>query len=307
MNVLYAGDPAQWPRYQPALAAAFAGAGIDATIACDLPPADVDYIIYAPNGPLSDFAPYTRAKAVLSLWAGVENVVTRVPAHLPLTRMVDQGLKEGMVEWVSGQVLRHHLGLDPMINRTLGWTKAVPPLARQRTIGILGLGELGAACAAALVALNFKVHGYSRRAKALPDVTCHSGPDGLADILKVSEILVLLLPRTPDTENTLNAETLALLPKGAVIINPGRGALIDDDALLAALNSGQIQHATLDVFRIEPLPQSHPFWTHPGITVSPHIAAETRPETASMVIAENIRRHMAGERVLHLVDRQAGY
>ncbi|MEO8530405.1 MAG: glyoxylate/hydroxypyruvate reductase A [Deltaproteobacteria bacterium] len=307
MKVLYAGDPADWPRYQPALTTAFTEAGLTAEVSDDLPAGQVDYIIYAPNGGLIDFAPYTRVKAVLSLWAGVEKIVTKVPAHLPLTRMVDQGLKDGMVEWVTGQVLRHHLGLDPMIRKTLGWVKHVPPLARHRSIGILGLGELGRACAQALAALNFDVHGYSRHAKTLPGITTHSGPDGLKDILNTSEILVLLLPNTPATENTLNAETLALLPKGAVIINPGRGALIDDDALLAALDTGHIQHATLDVFRIEPLPENHPFWSHPHVTVSPHIAAETRPETASQVIVENIRRHEAGERMLHLVDRQAGY
>ena len=115
------------------------------------------------------------------------------------------------------------------------------------------------------------------------------------------------MPDTPATENTLNARTLALLPRGAFVINPGRGPLIDDSALLSALDTGQVAHATLDVFRIEPLPEAHPFWTHPGVTVTPHIASETRPGTASEVVAENIRRNEAGEPLLHLVDRSAGY
>lgn len=126
-------------------------------------------------------------------------------------------------------------------------------------------------------------------------------------MLRQSQILILLLPSTAATENTLNAETLAMLPKGAFIINPGRGPLIDDNALLAALDSGQIGHATLDVFRVEPLPQDHPFWAHPKVTVTPHIASETRAPSASRAIVENIRRGEAGEPFLYLVDRSAGY
>src|SRR5690606_35526617 len=130
---------------------------------------------------------------------------------------------------------------------------------------------------------------------------------GLAQALSDAAIVVTLLPLTPATESLLNAERLAALPKGAVIINPGRGALIDDQALLAALDSGAVGHATLDVFRIEPLPDDHPYWTHPSVTVTPHIAAETRPNTASQVIVENIRRGEAGEPFLHLVDLARGY
>jgi glyoxylate/hydroxypyruvate reductase A len=122
-----------------------------------------------------------------------------------------------------------------------------------------------------------------------------------------AEIVVLLLPRTAATENLLGDRRLSLLARGASIINPGRGTLIDDDALLSALDSGQVGHATLDVFRVEPLPANHPFWHHPRVTVTPHIAAQTRPATSSAVIAENIRRGEAGEPFLHLVDRARGY
>ncbi|MBV1902355.1 MAG: glyoxylate/hydroxypyruvate reductase A, partial [Marinosulfonomonas sp.] len=135
----------------------------------------------------------------------------------------------------------------------------------------------------------------------------HHGSAGLARVLAQAEILVLLLPLTSATENTLNVENLNLMPKGAVVINPGRGQLIDDNALLGALDCGQISHATLDVFRQEPLPADHPYWTHPSVTVTPHVASETRPETASQVIAENIRLCEAGEEMKFLVDRAAGY
>jgi glyoxylate/hydroxypyruvate reductase A len=154
-----------------------------------------------------------------------------------------------------------------------------------------------------LRALNFPVTGWSRTEKP----GCLHGEEGLRKALSGAQIVVLLLPKTPETENLLNAERLALLPKGAVILNPGRGALIDDAALLAALDAGHIGHATLDVFRVEPLPADHPFWTHPRVTVTPHIAADTRAYSAARVIAENIRRGEAGEPFLHLVDRARGY
>ncbi|MFN3281276.1 MAG: NAD(P)-dependent oxidoreductase, partial [Tabrizicola sp.] len=183
------------------------------------------------------------------------------------------------------------------------WDPTGPPLARGRPVTILGMGALGSACAAALRALNFPVTGWSRT----PKPGCLHGEDGLRQALATAQVLVLLLPRTPETEAILNAERLALLPKGAVILNPGRGALIDDAALLAALDAGHIAHATLDVFRIEPLPPDHPYWSHPRVTVTPHIAADTRASSAARVIAENIRRGEAGEPFLHLVDRARGY
>ena len=157
------------------------------------------------------------------------------------------------------------------------------------------------------MSLGFDVSGWSRSAKNLPGVTCHHGEQGLAEALSRAEIVVLLMPDTADTENTLNAQTLSLLPKGARIINPGRGPLIDDDALLVALDSGQVGHATLDVFRTEPLPQDHPYWAHPNVTVTPHVAAETNPRTASEVIAEQIRRGEAGLPFENVVDRTRGY
>ena len=138
-------------------------------------------------------------------------------------------------------------------------------------------------------------------------ITTLHGSDGLSEALENAEILVLLLPDTPATRDLLDTERLGQLPRGAVIVNPGRGPLIVDDALIAALDSGQIAHATLDVFRTEPLPAEHPFWAHPKVTVTPHIASETRVPSASRVIAENIRRGEAGEPLLHLVDRAAGY
>lgn len=308
LNVLFAARPERWETYEAPLRAALATAGIEAHLALDISPDQVDYIVYAPNSTLQDFTPYTRAKAVLNLWAGVEGIVGNETLKIPLARMVDPGLTRGMVEWVTGHVLRHHLGMDTDITRRdTQWEVRTPPLAQERDVVVLGLGALGTAVTQSLLALGFRVTGWSRSEKHVDGVTCLHGADGLRAALGRAEIAVLLLPDTPATENILNADTLAQMPRGAFIINPGRGPLIDDDALLAALDAGQIAHATLDVFRVEPLPADHPYWAHPQVTVTPHIAAETRAVTASAVIVENIRRGEAGEPFLHLVDRALGY
>ena len=306
-TVLFAA-PALWDEYRDTLPHALQQAGIEARVVLDAAPETVDYIVYAPSAPLQDFTPYVRAKAVLSLWAGVERIVGNATLTQPLCRMVDPSLTDGMVEWVVGHTLRHHLGMDAhIVNPDHRWDPTCPPLARDRPVTVLGLGELGRACGQALAALKFPVTGWSRSEKQVAGLRCLSGAAGLRQALTGAQIVVTLLPRTPDTENTLNAETLALPARGAVVLNPGRGALIDDTALLAALDAGQIGHATLDVFRVEPLPADHAFWAHPRVTVTPHIAADTRADSAARVIAENIRRGEAGEPFLYLVDRSLGY
>ena len=298
--------PSLWPDYATLLPAVLAEHGLQADITTDpADPGQVDYIIYAPSAPLQDFTAYTRCKAVLSLWAGVERIVGNRTLTQPLCRMVDAGLTEGMVEWVVGHTLRHHLGMDRhIVNPGHLWNPTCPPLARERPVTVMGMGALGTACARALTALNFPVTGYSRSTKDLAGLTTTTD---LTQALSRAQIVITLLPKTPETENILNAESLALLPRGAVILNPGRGALIDDTALLAALTAGHIAHATLDVFRTEPLSPDHPYWTHPGVTVTPHIAADTRPTGAVRVLVDNIRRGETGQPFLHLVNRSLGY
>ncbi|WP_171211801.1 glyoxylate/hydroxypyruvate reductase A [Ruegeria sp. HKCCA5426] len=308
VNVLFSARPELWPVYQPLLSKYLTEAGLNFRLSTNIEPDQVDYIVYAPDGGLLDFAPYTRLKAVLSLWAGVEKIAGNETLTVPLARMVDHGLTQGMTEWVVGHVLRYHLGMDQHISVQDGvWAPDAPPLAPERRVCILGLGALGDAAARALATLGFEVTGWSRTAKDIPGVRCLHGDAGLRTALSQAEIVVLLLPDTPVTANTLNAETLALLPKGACVINPGRGPLIDDDAMLSALNSGQIGHATLDVFRVEPLPGDHPYWAHPKVTVTPHIASETRPATAAQVICDNIVRGETGQPLLHVVNRNLGY
>ncbi len=308
VNVLFAAKDEAWEKYSQHLPEALKEVGIAAQISPSFPPEEVDYIVYAPNSSVQDFTPYTRLKAVLNLWAGVEDVVGNQTLKVPLARMVYHGLTRGMIEWVTGHVLRHHLGMDLHVHGQDGkWRAYVPPLAEERPVTILGLGELGTACAQTLAGLGFPVTGWSRSQKHVEGITCLSGPLGLKAALSKAQILVLLLPSTAATENTLNEETLAQLPKGAVVLNPGRGALIDDKAMLRALESGQISHATLDAFRNEPLPVTHPYWAHSKVTVTPHIASATRPRTAARSVAENIRRREAGEPMLNLVDRALGY
>lgn len=308
LNVLFAAKDERWPLYEAPLKAAFKARALDVDLRRDHSPQDVDYIVYAPNSSLKDFTPYIRTKAVLNLWAGVEAIAGNETLTMPLTRMSDFGLTQGMIEWVTGHTLRHHLGMDAhIVNPDHVWKPRVPPLSRDRPVTVLGMGQLGAACAQSIAGLGFPVTGWSRSPKHIDGVHCVHGEDGLHEALSTGQIVILLLPNTPATQNTLNAETLGLMPKGSFIINPGRGPLIDDDALLAALDSGQIAHATLDVFRIEPLPADHPYWSHPSVTVTPHIAAETRAETSAEVVADNIALNESGKPMKFLVDRDLGY
>ena len=308
IKILFSANEENWKRYKAPLQDALDDKSLDYELGTNITPSEVDYIIYAPSSSLQDFSPYSKLKAVLNLWAGVEGVTNNKTLKVPLARMVDSGLTDGMVEWVTGHTLRHHLGIDKHIHGQDGiWRSYVPPLAKDRVITILGLGTLGTACGIALKRLGFNVRGWSRREKRVDGIQCFYGDEQIDSSLMDADIVVLLLPDTPLTQNILNKHTLNLLKRGAFVLNPGRGPLIDDDALLAALDSGQIEHATLDVFRIEPLPQNHQYWSNNKVTVIPHKASETRPKTASQVIAMNIGRAENGQELLYLVDRENGY
>jgi len=308
IKILFSANDENWKRYKAPLQDALDNKSLDYELGRTITPSEVDYIIYAPSSSLQDFSPYAKLKAVLNLWAGVEGVTNNKTLKVPLARMVDSGLTDGMVEWVTGHTLRHHLGIDKHIHGQDGiWRSYVPPLAKDRVITILGLGTLGTACGIALKRLGFNVRGWSRREKRVDGIQCFYGDEQIDSSLMDADIVVLLLPDKPLTQNILNKHTLNLLKRGAFVLNPGRGPLIDDDALLAALDSGQIEHATLDVFRIEPLPQNHQYWSNNKVTVIPHKASETRPKTASQVIAMNIERAENGQELLYLVDRENGY
>lgn len=309
-TVLFSAKPALWDDYQPLLTGLFSKAGLDLNLVQRTDhPEDVDYIIYAPNGPVQDFAPYKNVTLVQSLWAGVEVALQNKTLIQPLARMVDPGMSAGMADYVVGHVMRYHLGIAAQAAAKPGeWLENIaPPLAQSRTVGFLGIGALGMFCAHAVAKQGFNVVGWSRSMKSDDVVKCYAGDDGLRDVLARSDILILLLPDTAGTTNLINADTIAQMKNGAAIINPGRGPLIDDTALLQGLDSGKLSGATLDVFRVEPLPANDPYWIHPRVLITPHIASETRLETSAAVVVENIGRGEAGKPFLHLVDRTAGY
>ena len=272
-------------------------------------PEEISYAIVA-RVPRGSLQPFTNLRAILSTWAGVEGLVSddSIPDHLPIVRMVEPSLTQGMVEYVCCHVLNEHLRTRQYKDRA--WQhpqKSDPRFAPGTTVGILGLGALGSACATALVSLGFDVNGWSRTAKNVSSVRGFVGNGELPDFLASSSIVVGLLPNTPATRGILNHETLKLLPAGASVINAGRGEQIEDADLLAALDSGHVASAVLDVFHQEPLPDDHPYWDHPAVTVSPHVASVTSPVTAVPVLMESLRRLQAGEPVDHLLDRTTGY
>ncbi len=302
MKVLFAAPDALWPRWS----AAIRNACPEADLQRSGDPSSFDAIIYAPGGEIEDLSPYRNARLVQSLWAGVERIVTNRTLTQPLARMVDPGLAQGMIDYCTGWTLRLHLGMDNYAQDGIWRNDCVPPLAPERRVTVLGAGALGQAVAKALKGLGFDTVTWSASGRGAEGVPALAGDD-LDQALARAAIVILLLPDTAKTRDLLNRDRLALLPRGATIINPGRGTLIEDDALLEALADGHVQHAVLDVFHQEPLPRSHPFWTHPQVTVTPHIASETRVGTAALVVAENLRRAMRGEAPHHLVDRERGY
>lgn len=305
MRVLWAARDTLWPAWAPLLGRLAPEIAL-IRVEDKTDPAAIDAILFTPGGPVEDFAPFVNARLVQSLWAGVEGIVANPTLTQPLARMVDPGLARGMAEFCTGWCLRAHLGMDAHAQDGVWRHELTPPLADRRRITVLGMGELGRSVAAMLNGIGFRLTGISASARPVPGVEV-LGPDDLRRALSGAEIVVNLLPDTPQTRNLLNGERLSWLPGGAWLINPGRGTVLDDTALLAAADAGQLAHAVLDVFRAEPLPPDHPFWAHPRITVTPHIAAHTRPETAAPVAIDNIRRAVDGRPIRYLVDRNRGY
>ncbi len=314
MKVLFCGVGNQAAEYGPALRHWGAELGVPFELFTDpatISPDMVDVLIANPNATVADFSAYSGARLIQSIWAGMEVFLANptLPKAPTLCRMVEPGLAEGMTDYICGHVMRYHLGIDHHISDSANkvWSPSAPPLARDRKVAILGLGQLGQDAAAMLKSLRFDVAGWSRTEKSGLPYPTYQGSEGLAEILSRSEIVVTILPNTAATHHIMNADTFALVPDGAAIINPGRGSLIDDDALLAALDAGKLSHATLDVFDVEPLPSDHPFWARPDITITPHIAAETRTDGAAKVAVEQIRRLQKGEPLHYIVDHNAGY
>lgn len=276
----------------------------------DVDKSSIDYVlVWKPaNGVIKQFP---NLKAILSLGAGIDGITCdpELPEDKPIVRLVDNSLSQGMTQFAVYWAIHFHRDLDKYLNfeKQKNWTQLPQVDAAHRRVGILGLGELGQAVGKALVDLQFDVAGWARSPKSIDGITSYHGQQGLSDFLKETEILICLLPLTSETEGILNADLFAQLPKGAVLINLARGRHLVEDDLVAALASDQISAAVLDVFHTEPLPASHPFWEHPKITVTPHIAALTFPHSGARYVADNIRRIERGETPLNLIDLKKGY
>ena len=254
--------------------------------------ATVDYaVVWAP--PQGGIARFPNLKAIVSIGAGVDHVLRapELPRHLPILRTTGQDMVQRLREYVALHVLTHHRELMTTdANQAQGkWKQIVTPVANRRRVGIMGLGNIAGACATTLASLGFDTAGWSRSGRRVEGVTVFAGTEEMPRFLARTEILVCLLPLTSETRDILDARLFAQLPTGARIINAGRGGHLVEEDLLAALASGQIGGATLDVFRTEPLPADHPFWTHPLIRITPHIASMIDAETGASVIASNIR------------------
>jgi glyoxylate/hydroxypyruvate reductase A len=273
-------------------------------------PAKVEFVI-ASELPAGEFAKFANLKFVASMAVGVERLLgdKTMPAHIPIVRSVNPARGDTMTEYVALHVLRYFRRMpDYHSNQDRHhWARLPDRAAADTGVGLMGLGNLGLMAAERLRLFNFPVAGWVRNARDIDGIETFAGKERFHAFLARSQIVVCLLPLTPETRNILDARAFAAMPRGSYLINAGRGEHIVDEDLLSALDSGQLAGATLDVFRTEPLPPGHPYWSHPKITVTPHNAAATREAHGADVVLDNIRRARAGQPLVNLVDKAAGY
>jgi glyoxylate/hydroxypyruvate reductase A len=260
--------------------------------------------------PVGFFAGFRNLKLVTNLGAGIDSLVGRddLPP-VPISRLSDPGMVALMVSYVMFAVIRYarDIPIFEQAQRRREWRYVHPRALSAIKVGVLGLGELGAPAATALAQAGFDVRGWSRSPKNLSGVACAGGRAALDGFLADCEIVVVMLPLTPETNGLLGAREFALLPKGAKLINVSRGAVVDEAAMIEGLHSGQIGAATLDVFAVEPLREDHALWDIDNVLITPHLASITVPEAAARDVAESIRRVRAGLEPLHRTDPGRGY
>jgi len=301
------GQPAQ--PWVDALSAALPQARVTAWQEGDAP---ADYaVVWAP--PPAFLHSQTRLKALLAMGAGIDKLLQiPLPAGVPVVRLQDAGMAQQMVTYIVQGVLRHVRQFDVYAQQQQqGLWRPLPvkPADEAPTrVGVLGLGALGMPVARALQQLGCEVHGWRRSAgPELKGITQHCGPEGLATCLQHSQVLVNMLPLTPHTQDLLNRTTLMQLPQGAYLINVARGAHVVDEDLLTLIDEGHLSGALLDVFRTEPLPSKHTFWTNPKITVTPHISARTLVGPSVQHMVRNILAIEGGQAPQGTVDALQGY
>ena len=273
-------------------------------------PEEVEFAITW-NHPRGLFKNYPNLKVVASMGAGVDHILSdeALPEGIRVTKIIDETLTEDMGDFVLSQVMNHLRGLHHYVKAQSKkeWEKFQYKRPQNTKVGIMGLGVLGNAVADKLHKNFFQVYGWSRTEKNCDNVTSFHGKDQLEEFLENSEILICLLPLTEDTRNILNADLFDMLPEGAYIINVARGEHLVEHDLMEMINNGHLSGASLDVFREEPLPEEHPFWEHPSINITPHVASLTKPESVVAQIAENYDRMKEDEPLKNKVEMEKGY
>lgn len=309
MTILVAADfsEAEWAAWWPALHAALPGEAL-VREATDLSDVEIALVANPPQGLL---ATLPRLRFIQSLWAGVDRLLAdaSLPREIPLARMVDPVMSRAIAETALWAVLSLHRDYFDYAaqQRRCEWQQRLQRRADEVTVAVLGLGEMGRAAALCLAGNGYRVTGWSTRPVALSGVATHTGAAALAPLLSEAEIVVNLLPLTEATRSLFGHQTFAQMRRGASLVNLGRGGHVVEADLLAALATGRLRHAVLDVFASEPLATDHAFWTHPRISVLPHIAALTDPRSAAQVVARNVGALRSGVPLAHLVDRSRGY
>lgn len=270
---------------------------------------DIAYaIVWAP--PAGGLASLPNLRCVLSVGAGVSHITDdpTYPRNVPIIRTVGEALRQRMNEYIALHVLRVHRRLPEIedASKAREWKQFVEPLAGEICVGIMGMGNLGAAAARTLLGLGYRVKGWSRHGRPIEGIDVYSA-ERLADFMKDVRILALILPATQETNNIINRGSISLLPKGAWIISAGRGNQINEADLLDALNSGHLKGATLDVFRQEPLPADNPLWANRKVLITSHTASFIEPSVGGEIIARNLRAFMNGHQVSDIVNIEQGY
>ncbi|MBI5580267.1 MAG: glyoxylate/hydroxypyruvate reductase A [Deltaproteobacteria bacterium] len=285
--------------------------GLDLRVWPETGPADEIEFILCWKHPLGELKKYPNLKCIASLGFGVDHILRDpdLPPGVSIARLVDEFMVHAMSEYILTAVLCHTRQFDRFQQDQFQkkWQTRRPLRPQNVRVGIMGLGHLGADAARLLRLLGFQVSGWSRTPKHVEGITAWAGPDAMEEFLAQANVLVCLLPLTRATQGILNSRTFTRLPEGAYLINAARGEHLVEADLLAALDSGHLSGACLDVFREEPLPESHPFWSHPRITVTPHSASLTDPRTVAPQIVENYRRVRSGLAPRHVIDIEKGY